>query len=66
VPSVLYAAELANGLVQYYYEGEKDAERLVRAENADGTVWYFEGEKGAARLVRTEDADGTVRYYDGE
>jgi hypothetical protein len=44
-----------------YYEDEHGAERVVRAECADGTVRYFEGEQGAERGIRIECADSTTR-----
>lgn len=48
-----------------HFEGERDAERQVRVERADG-VEHFEGERGAERLVRIERADGVVEHYVGE
>ncbi|EOD24904.1 hypothetical protein EMIHUDRAFT_115761 [Emiliania huxleyi CCMP1516] len=56
---------LRSGLVQHF-EGERDAERMVRTEFADGVVHYYEGEKGAERGVRTEFPCGKVQYYEGE
>ncbi|EOD21278.1 hypothetical protein EMIHUDRAFT_315886 [Emiliania huxleyi CCMP1516] len=55
---------LHSGLVEHY-EGEKGAERKVRAELANGVVQYFEGDKGAERKVRGQ-FDGQVKYYEGE
>ena len=37
------------------FEGERGAERVVRAEFPSGMAWLFEGEKGAEeRMVREE------------
>ena len=58
--------ELACGGVKLY-EGEHDAERLVRVDLADGgEVDFYEGEKGAERMVRRELASGEVWLYEGE
>jgi len=53
-----------SGTVQYY-EGEKGAERMVRAHLPSGTVRYYEGEKDAERMVCAH-LPSTVRYYEGE
>ena len=49
-----------------HYEGERGAERMVRAAFADGQVHHFEGESGAGRMVRAEIPDGRVHHYEGE
>jgi len=41
------------------------AERLVRAEHADGSMAHFEGECGEERMVRAELPDGTVLHFEG-
>ena len=47
-------------------EGEKYAERLVRAEFASGNVKHFEGEKGNERNVRAEFPSGSVVDLEGD
>ena len=49
-----------------HYEGERGAERIVRAVLPDGNVAHFEGEKGAERLLRAVLPDGMVHHYEGE
>ncbi|EOD31645.1 hypothetical protein EMIHUDRAFT_112701 [Emiliania huxleyi CCMP1516] len=49
-----------------FFEGERGAERRVRAVSADGTVVHLKGERGAERNVRTELPDGSVAYYEGD
>jgi hypothetical protein len=64
VPDAKVRVVLTNGTVDYY-EGDKDAERLVRTEFANGLVQYYEGEDGAERVVRSESANGTG-YFEGK
>ena len=51
-----------------HYEGEIDAERLVRTLGfeSDGGVAYYEGDRGAERRVRIEYPDGAVSHFEGE
>ena len=54
-----------NGVIALF-EGERGAERKVRAEWPDGTVSVFEGEKGDERRVRVERPDGSIFFFEGE
>ena len=53
-----------SGLVRHY-EGEKGAERRVRAVDTIGAV-HYEGERGAERIVWMSSLDGDVQHYEGE
>ena len=41
-----------------YYEGEKDAERLVDIEYPNGQLEHYEGERDAEQTVRVERPSG--------
>ena len=49
-----------------HFEGEKDAERLVRMVDYGGCVYHHEGKKGAERLVRVVWPNGDVLYFEGK
>ena len=49
----------------WHFEGETDAERLVRIELPFGDVAHYQGKQHAVRLVRYELPYGGVIHFDG-
>ena len=48
-----------------YFEGERGAERVVRAVFPSGNVQQYEGEAGDERLVRIVVSNGDVEHFEG-
>jgi hypothetical protein len=59
-------AEMDDDGTTLHYEGEMDAEHLVRIQRVDGTVEHYEGERGCERLVRGVMPNGDLHYLEGE